>query len=650
MTPPERRGNDSVLRACPSLRLRVCRCLLASRAAAKPGTSTASAKQWHAFSGVVFVLATCFAASSIVSAAHPVSLTRTSVYVTEERAAASIEVFLEDLFLFHDLKPNDRDFLEPDAIRRGIELHKRFVAERFMIRDVAGERVAGRVVGIAGFEMPDEGVAVAELMAHRLTFELQYEFPKPPEFLTFSQQFTDEQAVLPSEMKLSVKQENVAEPQTLELRPGDVETIAFHWNLPPLTAEASDEERQAWVAQQQEETLGITSYSSVYSFLYIGDGEVRHEILVPLLSLEESVLIARDGDEFLDLAEQDVARVQIEAYFRTGNPVEIDGVEVAPIVQRCDFYGLDFRDFARQAPRKRVPMLSARVGIILAYPCGSSPQRVKLTWNRFNNFMRTVRTVVFAYEDTQKTTLTRLGKRNTFEWTNPGRPAVAPIAQVEAETRPRPTLSLPVVSLGFVLAVPIVLLVAGPRRPRALFVAAVLLAGAAAAWPWSRWEVPRPFPADRPIADDRADAVFAQLHHNIYRAFQFHEEEDVYDALAKSIRGDLLREVYLEIRRGLEMQEQGGAVSRIEEVSILSGQTEPWTGDAPERPDAEEGFAYRCRWNVAGSVEHWGHIHQRTNQYEARFGVEQVDNVWKVTTMQLLDEQRVNFETRLRSL
>ena len=54
-------------------------------------------------------------------------------------------------------------------------------------------------------------------------------------------------------------------------------------------------------------------------------------------------VIANIGD-FLDIAEQDAARVQIEAYFRTGNPVKIDGVAAQPQVERCDFYGLDLKD------------------------------------------------------------------------------------------------------------------------------------------------------------------------------------------------------------------------------------------------------------------------------------------------------------------
>ena len=44
-----------------------------------------------------------------------------------------------------------------------------------------------------------------------------------------------------------------------------------------------------------------------------------------------------------------------------------------------------------------------------------------------------------------------------------------------------------------------------------------------------------------------------------------------------------------------------------------------------ENLNEEVGFVAKCKWNVRGSVGHWGHIHQRTNQPEARSAVEPVD-------------------------
>ena len=584
--------------------------------------------------------------------AHPVSVTRTYVYVSRELITAKIQVFLEDLLLFHDLKPNDQDFLEPDVIREGIERHKKFLLERFVIRDVAGERLEGRVVDVKLFDLNPEGVPLAELMAHTLTFEFQYELPAAPEFLTVSQHLTDEKRVIPSEMKLVLKQENAGTSHTAELRPDEPETIRFNWDNPPLSAEASAEEQKNWIEKQKQETLGITSYSSVYSFLYIDEFEVRHEVLIPLLTLEESVLIARDDAEFLDIAEQDAARQQIEAFFTTGNPIEIDGVEVKPVVQRCDFYGLDFKDFAKQAERRRVSMASARVGIILSYSTKGSTNAVRLTWNRFNNFLWTVNMVVFAFDKTSKVTLSRLGKNNVYEWQNPGRPPVPPLNEVNVSLPPRPQWSLPIPSLLCCLLVVPVLLLMRTRRistGRGWNTIGVLV-GVAVALSFStvgRRSVPDPFSSPPTVSQEQAELIFAALHKNAYRAFDYKQEEDVYDALAKSVHGDLLQDLYLKIRHGLEMQEQGGAVSRIREVTLLDGRKDALPGG---NGYDERAFQYECRWNVNGTVEHWGHIHARTNQYAAVFTVQPHDNAWKITSMDLLDEKRVKFETTLRGL
>ncbi len=56
--------------------------------------------------------------------------------------------------------------------------------------------------------------------------------------------------------------------------------------------------------------------------------------------------------------------------------------------------------------------------------------------------------------------------------------------------------------------------------------------------------------------------------------------------------------------------------------------------------EESDGFDARCVWTVAGSVGHWGCIHQRRNRYTAEFTVRPVDGTWKITDLELLDEER----------
>jgi hypothetical protein len=596
------------------------------------------------------VAATACYLSAHASLAHPVSVTRAYVYVTREQVSAKFEVFVEDLYLFHKLQPNDQDFLEPNDINRGIEEHTKFLLERFAIRDVAGQRLEGRLIEADQSDVPAEGVPLAELMAHKLVFNFQYELSAEPEFLTFSQHFMDEKILVPSEMRLVVKQESAGSPEIAALKPDEPIRLRLSWTNPPLAPDASEEEWEKWVAKQKEETLGITSYSSVYSFLYIDDYEVRHEILIPLLTLEDSVLLARDDDDFLDISEQDAARQQIEAFFTSGNPVEIDRVAIKPSVDRCDFYGLDFKDFAKRSERRSVSIANARVGIILNYATTKPPETVKLTWNRFSNYIWSIDMVVYAHDEASRVTLSRIGKNNTFEWQNPGQPAPSPPEQVEVSIPPRPMWSLPVVSLSCLVLLPCAIVALRVRHASAFNYLLVFIAvgvGAAATYPLSRWEMPNPFVPVPRISDEEARTIFATLLTNTYRAFEYRGENDIYDALEYSVDGDLLSDLYLQIRRGLEMQEQGGAVSRIRQVTIVDGKLEPL-----REVDAADSrcFAYHSRWTVNGTVEHWGHIHSRTNEYHAVFTIVPRNEVWKITDVELLDEKRLKFETNLRGL
>ena len=74
-------------------------------------------------------------------------------------------------------------------------------------------------------------------------------------------------------------------------------------------------------------------------------------------------------------------------------------------------------------------------------------------------------------------------------------------------------------------------------------------------------------------------------------------------------------------------------MQKVKQVEIMEGDYRSVDGGA--------GFESRLVWNVMGSVGHWGHIHRRTNQYEARFTVRAVDGVWKITSLELLQERRL---------
>lgn len=140
--------------------------------------------------------------------------------------------------------------------------------------------------------------------------------------------------------------------------------------------------------------------------------------------------------------------------------------------------------------------------------------------------------------------------------------------------------------------------------------------------------------------DAQARAVIAEtLLRNVYRAFDHRDEKLVYDVLARSVTGDLLAETYLKIHAGLLMAEQGGAVSRVDEVTPVSTEV---SGTAPDA------FTARMKWRVAGTVEHWGHIHTRVNACTADLSFTREENAWKIKGMNVGGQERVGYQIKVR--
>jgi hypothetical protein len=221
---------------------------------------------------------------------------------------------------------------------------------------------------------------------------------------------------------------------------------------------------------------------------------------------------------------------------------------------------------------------------------------------------------------------------NTLVWTNFLKsPTVPMIADVEL---PPPAYFYWMRLLGWVgivlvtaLAIRqgLVMLRRGKARRRSLANTAILLALCVAILVTCRGVV---------ISADRAQGIMSKLLGNVYVAFDHRQEDRIYEILNKSVSGDLLTQIYLETKKSLELASQGGARVKVKEVDMLSVQ--------PESLGGEAGFRARCKWNVSGSVGHWGHIHKRTNQYEAEITVRPVDGSWKITNLEILQEERLS--------
>jgi hypothetical protein len=586
----------------------------------------------------------CCAARGAVR--HPISVTETDIFVTRTQAIMRIRLFAEDLLLFQGLEPDDQDVVSAEDLSIGLQLHRNFLLEKVTLRDAAGDLYRGSVTDLRPFEIPAEGIPTTELMLHTATYELTFPFEEPPEFLTIQQDISDENFIFPSEMKLTLHQAGTDVTYTDSLKPGASVTLRFDWSGEQLSEDATDEEWNAWFEKQREATLGITSYSSVYSFIYIEPAEIRHEVLIPLATLKTFLPLQHADPAFVEVEEQDAVRELIRGWLRDVNPTTINGTPIAPEFTRIDFYGLDLKDFARQAEERRVSLANGRVGIILTYrTTEESIREATVSWDKYHASLRKVQSVVFAYpDDLQRFEFSRFNppEDNVFRWTCPAENLPAPIRVVEADVPPAPMLRIPWLSLGCLgLAVGGIFATRGNKRM--VFVFGCLLAGAFT-WQAVAVVIDHPWKQPAELTAQESRDVFTQLHQGMYRGLDFGSEQQIFAALQKCVDGDLLESVYLQLREGLQLRDQGGAVARVR--SIEYGDTETVPRD-PARVDWP-GYQIRASWVVAGTVEHWGHIHERRNQFDALFTVEPRDGLWKISSMDVEGQSQLSSRTTLR--
>jgi hypothetical protein len=392
--------------------------------------------------------------------------------------------------------------------------------------------------------------------------------------------------------------------------------------------------------------LGITSYSSVYSFIYIEPNEIRHEILIPLATLKTILPVKSRDVAFIEIDEQEAIRVLIHDWLRAENPVTINGSRVMPEFSRIDFYGLDLRDFAAQAAEQKVSLASGRVGIILRYQTqNDAVHDATLTWEKYYSSMNKIQSVVISYPDRiDRFEFSRFNKAedNILTWKCDPNALPQPIAAVAAEIEPRPTLTIPIAGLLCVGAAFFSLRISKPAVRLLISGAALILA--LASWRSLGVTIAHPWQQPAELSEQRAAEIFQKLHQGVYRSLGFGSEDRVYDVLATCVDGDLLEELYLQLRQSLEMKEQSGAVARIQSITYDNGEEFPRTATTIPWP----GFEYHSTWTVAGTVEHWGHIHERQNRFDAVFTIEPRDGNWKITRMDIADQKQIAAKTRLR--
>ena len=372
----------------------------------------------------------------------------------------------------------------------------------------------------------------------------------------------------------------------------------------------------------------------IQSFLTIEPYEVRHEVLVRLANLAGPLQLEDDGLVVQGLVgvevQQEVGR-RVSDLVVERTAVEVDGAPVAPVVDRFDFMIVGPRGVLPRAAPEPEALDEAMVGVTIAYPTPGMADDVMLTWTTFESSGEAVPVTLTDPESSVSAEL-REGA-SAVRWENTL--AEDPIPTVIGVDVEPPKLPLPLATL-VLLGGALLLGFAALRgkRPAATFaLSRVTLALALVAVPIADITMTLPSFVRSVPTEGQARRILAGVLPNVYRAFELRDEAAAYDRLAVSVTGPTLTDVYLEHRRALEMEERGGARARVEAVEVLQVEDVEPSGDG--------GFTAEAAWKVGGTVTHFGHRHFRQNRYDARVDLVPDEGVWKVRSVEILEEERL---------
>jgi hypothetical protein len=378
-----------------------------------------------------------------------------------------------------------------------------------------------------------------------------------------------------------------------------------------------------WYTAFEQRTMRRSYFAPMSGFLYVEPFEVRKEIIVRPRDMQRWVDLGLADTDVIPADQRGSILEKISSFLLERQPVTINGELATPILDRANFLGRTLKSSMVVEPGIDINLDSAVVGVIFVYPVAALPDKASMTWDMFDEYTVIVPAAAVDEAGPFKTYLEP--DYAVLEWQNfllnPTVPGL-----IELPSPPSVVAQwLYLVrwwALGLVL---VSVVVWGRNKGNASALAAVVgLTVLGSSLIFGKPLAP-PSPATEKVVID--------LLRNIYQAFDYRAESAIYDTLERSVEGDLLTDIYLETRRSLELSNQGGARAKVKSVELQD--IEISAGEVSGSFDAQ------VTWNVVGSVGHWGHIHTRSNQYQAELSIQAMDERWKLTRMTVQQETRL---------
>jgi hypothetical protein len=166
-----------------------------------------------------------------------------------------------------------------------------------------------------------------------------------------------------------------------------------------------------------------------------------------------------------------------------------------------------------------------------------------------------------------------------------------------------------------------------------LVMAGLLLWAGGALAPYWQIAVPKPPGLAPVIGDQQATEILNNLLQNAYQAFEPPQDDKVRSRLALSVGGAALDKIYQLINQSLRLDQSDNDIrARIKQIDLVEDTMKPLAG-------IPLGLLFDARWSVSVIAGQWDDIYDRNIFYNALIEIKPVAGVWKITGINLLDQQ-----------
>jgi hypothetical protein len=332
---------------------------------------------------------------------------------------------------------------------------------------------------------------------------------------------------------------------------------------------------------------------------------------------------------YLDIGQQNRLKERVVEALQNQSFLRIDEVRPKLAQTSVDFVTVGLTRVLVNSEPKSEPLSRAVIGVTLIYQASPPPEQLNLAWGNSIESLGSVPVTVTSPAGSRRRVLT--SENPQLNWVNELASFKAP--QIKAIPVAKPQWPLLSFGLGGLAALVYLPWRRSPGKQVSKRAAIVLMILMILLYPYARIAAEPPIVGGWRPSNDRAAEILELLLTNVSRSFAYRSEEAVYDQLSVSVTGDQLTRIYLENRRGLELENRGGARARVDDVEVQDV--------ISVKADDGGGFVIRCLWKVGGSVNHFGHTHYRQNHYDAEIRILSVEGVWKIKDLDLIHEKRV---------